>query len=144
MYNIIVTESFNDSKNVIWNAITQHDQMIQWFFDNIPSFKAEVGFHTKFLIEHEGRQFTHLWTITEVIPEEKIVYDWRYKEYPGIGKVIFELSEHNDQAQLTLTNQVLEPFLESIEEFKEESCRAGWHYFINQQLKMYIENLRTT
>ena len=138
MNDIVVTETFVCSKSEVWKAITKHDQMIKWFFDNIPNFRAEEGFHTKFLIENEGRQFTHLWTITEVVPEKKIVYDWRYKEYPGIAKVIFELSDDSGQTKLTLTNLVLEPFPDDIEEFKEESCRSGWNYFINQRLKAYI------
>lgn len=139
MKEIIVTQSFNCSRKVIWDAITTHDQMIQWFFENIPSFRPEEGFHTKFVVEHEGRTFTHLWTILEVIPEKKIVYDWRYKEYPGIGQVIFELSDYNGLTQLTLTNHGLETFPKDIEEFKEESCKAGWNYFINQRLREFIE-----
>ena len=139
MKDFVVTEIFDSPRQEVWKAITDHDQMIEWFFENIPNFRAEEGFHTKFLIENEGRQFTHLWTITEVIPDKKIVYDWRYKEYPGIGKVTFELSEKDNQTLLTLTNEGLESFPNDIDEFKEESCRGGWNYFINQRLKAYIK-----
>ena len=45
---VVITQQLNDSKEKVWNAITDHKQMIQWFFENIPSFEAVVGFNTKF------------------------------------------------------------------------------------------------
>ena len=129
---IIVVKKFNQSIQKIWQAITEKDQMIQWFFDNIPDFKAERGFKAQFLIENEGRQFTHLWEIIEVIPDKKIVYDWRYKEYDGLGKVYFELFQENNHTVLRLTNMGLETFPQDIPEFKRESCEGGWNYFINR------------
>ena len=38
---IVVEQAFNVSKETVWKAITEHDQMIQWFFDNIPEFSRE-------------------------------------------------------------------------------------------------------
>jgi hypothetical protein len=45
---IVVQQSFNVPKAMLWDAITKRDQMIQWFFEDIPEFKAEVGFTTQF------------------------------------------------------------------------------------------------
>lgn len=47
---VIVEQSFNTPIEVLWNAITEIDQMRQWLFENIPAFKPEVGFETQFNI----------------------------------------------------------------------------------------------
>jgi len=57
---IIVTQTFDQSIQKVWDAITQLDSMRQWFFENIPEFKPELNFETRFLIINEGRQFTHI------------------------------------------------------------------------------------
>ena len=72
---IIVEQVFAVSKDRLWSAITDRDQMVQWFFDNIPEFKPEAGFSTEFTISVEDRNYHHLWTITEAIPGQKVVYD---------------------------------------------------------------------
>jgi len=138
---ILIEQIFKQPIEVVWKAITEKNQMIQWFFNSIPDFKAEVGYKTQFLIENDGRKFTHLWEIIEVIPKRKIVYDWRYKEYEGKGKVYFELFEENDQTLLRLTSTGIETFTADIPEFKREAGVNGWNYFIRQSLKTYLEAL---
>ena len=136
---IIVEQSFNVSIKTVWNAITEIDQMRQWFFNNIEDFKPEVGFKTQFNVQSEERNFLHLWEITEVDPFKKIVYNWRYGDYPGNSFVHFELFEQNIKTLLRVTSVVTEEFPDNIPEFKPESCRAGWNYFIKQNLKEFIE-----
>ena len=78
---IVVEQTFDVSITELWNAITELKQMTQWFFENIESFEPKVGFETKFVIENEGRVFSHLWKITEVERLKKITYNWKYEEY---------------------------------------------------------------
>jgi uncharacterized protein YndB with AHSA1/START domain len=78
---VIVEQRFNNSIEEVWNAITHIDQMTQWFFENVPAFEAQVGFETSFNVHANGRDYLHLWKITEVIPKKKIVYSWKYKDY---------------------------------------------------------------
>jgi len=136
----MIEQPFHFSIKIVWSAITELNQMKQWFFENIPSFKPEVGFDTGFIVENEGRVFPHLWKITEVAAPKKITYSWSYEGYPGKAFVTFELDEINNGTKLTLTNSVTESFPEDIPEFTLESCRAGWIYFIQQRLKAYLEN----
>jgi len=138
MKDVIVKQSFEVSTEVLWKAITEHHQMIQWFFENIPEFEARVGFKTQFLIANEDRNFTHLWEIVEVIPNKKIVYDWRYDEYEGEGLVFFELVENEKESSLILTNKWIGEFPQDILEFSRESCLGGWEYFIKGRLKKYL------
>ena len=68
---IIVEQIFSLPIEVVWNSITEVDVMRQWYFENIPSFKPEVGFETKFNVESQGRNFLHMWRVTEVVPKKK-------------------------------------------------------------------------
>jgi uncharacterized protein YndB with AHSA1/START domain len=47
---IVVDQTLNVSVSEVWNAITELEQMKQWFFNNIPAFEPVVGFHTEFLV----------------------------------------------------------------------------------------------
>lgn len=135
---IIVEQIFNKSKEEVWSAITDPNKMREWFFENIPDFIPQEGFETRFNVDTGERQFMHLWKITEVIPFEKIVYDWRYENLEGIGIVSFELFEQNPKTLLRLTNLGLETFPPNIPEFSRESCKGGWYYFINQRLNEFL------
>jgi uncharacterized protein YndB with AHSA1/START domain len=137
---IVVEATFNTSIDKVWDAITNHSQMIQWYFDNIPAFKPEVGFETQFTIENEGRIFPHIWKITDAVMNAKITYTWKYEGYPGDAYVTFELSELEDKTKLKLTVTILEDFPDDVPEFRREACIGGWNYFLNNRLKEFLEN----
>jgi len=136
---IVVEQSFKASVSEVWKAISEIDQMRQWFFENIESFKAEVGFETQFNVKSEERNFLHLWKLTEVIPLKKIVYLWKYEGYDGESYVSFELFEENNQTRLRVSHTGIDSFPKAIPEFSSESCRQGWQYFINNRLRTFIE-----
>mgnify|MGYP006294161757 CR=1 FL=1 len=135
---IVKEQSFSTSVDELWKAISELEQMKQWFFDNIPSFKAEVGFSTSFVVENQGRVFLHRWMITEVVPLKKIAYNWRYEGYPGDAAVIFELQEDQGQTHLRVKHIVLEDYPPDIPEFARKNCDEGWTYFIQKRLKQYL------
>lgn len=137
---IMVQTHLNISPKEVWKAITVKDQMVQWFFENIPDFKAEVGFTTRFNVQTENHTFPHLWKITTVIPEQKIVYDWQYEGYRGLAKVTFALLPSQEQTTLKVTSEVIEDFEDNIVEFERESCLAGWKYFIEDRLSNFFNH----
>lgn len=136
---VIVEQTFSAPIDTVWKSITEIDLMRQWYFENIPSFKAEVGFKTKFNVESGGRNFLHIWEVTEVIPMQKITYNWKYDNYPGDSYLTMELSQQENSTMLKLTASVTEDFPDDVPEFKRENCIAGWDYFIKQRLKEYLE-----
>ena len=136
---IIIEQLFNKPVDSVWQAITEHNQMIKWFFDNIPAFKPKVGFKTQFNVKAPSRDFLHLWEITEVKPQQKIVYSWKYQDTEGDSFVTFELIEVESNTKLRLTTKVIEDFDDDIPEFRYESGIAGWTYFIKEQLPKYLE-----
>lgn len=136
---IIVAQTLDATPLEVWNALTRPQQMRKWYFDNIPDFKPTEGFTTQFPVHNDGKTFTHVWVVTEVILTKKISYRWHFTEYPGKSLVSFDLTETSDGTTVTLTNTILEDFQDDIPEFRRESCRGGWKYFIQQQLKKYLE-----
>ena len=141
---IVVEQSFDVSPARLWQAITDRDEMVQWFFDDIPEFRPEQGFQTQFDVDTGERVFRHLWTITEAVPGQKIVYDWRYEDFEGIGKVTFEVSPDGDGSKLRITNEGHESFTADLPEFTVESCIGGWKYFIQGALLEYLAKQATS
>lgn len=141
MKPVIVSKIIDKDVKTIWSAITELDQMVLWFFNNIPEFKAQVGFKTWFVVANEGRTFYHLWEVVQVVEKQSIAVEWTYPDYikePFL--VTFELeSITQNQTQFTVTAKGIEQFENfNIPEFTRESCKGGWEYFTTQ-LKNYLE-----
>lgn len=136
---IIVTQVFQNNVKDVWYAITNVSIMRKWFFEHIENFEPKVGFKTAFTIHLKEQSFTQLWKITEVIPYQKITYNWRYKEFGGDSLVTFELTDNQSTTVLRLSTEILKDFPDNIPEFKWESGLKGWEYFIKESLKKYLE-----
>ncbi|MES2397662.1 MAG: SRPBCC domain-containing protein [Bacteroidota bacterium] len=136
---IIVEQTYNVSVDRVWKAITDSSQMKQWFFENINSFKAEVGFETQFNVQANDKNYLHLWKISEVQTGKKIVYNWKYDGYEGNSYVTWELSPENIFTKLKLTHKGQETFPQDNPDFKRENCIGGWQFFICQRLKEFLE-----
>jgi uncharacterized protein YndB with AHSA1/START domain len=124
----------------VWKAITDKEQMKQWYFD-IAEFKPEAGFEFRFYGEgHKGEKYLHLCKIIEVIPEKKISYSWRYENYPGDSLVTFELLKEGNMTKLRLTHEGLESFAADNPDFAKESFNEGWTYLIEKSIKEFVES----
>jgi len=115
---IIVKQLFDVPVITVWRAITELKQMQQWYFPNIPEFQPEIDFETRFLLKNEGRSFTHIWKVKEVVLHKMIGYSWNFEEYSGEGYSTFELAKKDGKTQLTLKSFVIEEFPNDILEFK--------------------------
>lgn len=137
---VIVERLFNASVPRVWEALTDLEQVRQWYFD-LPEFKAKVGFEFQFYGgKDDNAQYLHLCKITEVVPEKKLAYTWRYDGYPGISTVYFELFKEGNTTKLKLTHSGLENFGTSNPDFAKEEFMLGWTFFLNDALNKYLEN----
>ncbi|MEP3478599.1 MAG: SRPBCC family protein [Fuerstiella sp.] len=134
----LLKQTFETPLARVWKAITDPEQMRQWFFDAIEGFEPKAGFETKFNVECEGRNFFHLWKVTEVVPEKRIVYRWRYHGYPGDSTVSWELSETVAGTKLLFTQVFHEPYPQDDPMFSREAGRKGWEYFIDGSLPEFL------
>lgn len=136
----VIERTFDAPVEKVWNAITDKDEMKQWYFD-IDQFKPEVGFEFKFYGENEGRKYTHRCKITEVIRFKKLSYTWRYEGYEGDSLVTFELFAEGSATRLKLSHEGLETFPISNPDFAKENFVAGWTYIVGQSLKEFLEKV---
>lgn len=134
----IIERTYNAAPQNVWKAITDKDQMKQWYFD-IAEFEPVVGFEFTFYGENEGRKFTHLCKITEVIPDKKLSYSWGYEGYEGNSLVTFELFDEGDKTRLRLTHEGLETFPQNNKDFAKENFAGGWTYIVGKSLKEFVE-----
>lgn len=135
---IIIEQALPVSKAKLWQAITNPEEMKQWFFEVMPDFKAEVGFQTSFTLSNEGRVFPHNWKVVSVVPEESIAVEWTFDGYPGVSLVTYEISGDEKSSHIKLTAKALQDHPTDIPEFKRESGVGGWKYFINDRLVNYL------
>lgn len=136
---IIVERIFNANKKLIWSAITEKELMKQWYFD-LKEFKAIVGFKFEFIGGPEdGIQYKHLCEITEVIPEKKLTYSWKYEGFEGISYVTFELFDENKNTKLILTHTGIGTFPSTNPDFAISNFEEGWNHIINTSLKAFLE-----
>ena len=136
---VVVEQTFDAPIATVWQAITDPAQMPRWFFEPIADFEPPVGFETQFTVNADGRDYQHLWKVIDVVPESRIVYDWRYGGYPGNSTVTWELSETPAGTTLRLTHRGHETFPQDVPAFDREQGLAGWRYFIHESLKAFLE-----
>ena len=134
---VIVERTLNAPIARVWEALTEVDQMREWYFD-LKEFKPEIGFEFEFVVEHEGNTYHHLCKVTEVVPHKKIAYTWRYKNEPGNSLVTIELSPNGDRTHLKLTHAGLDTFPKT-PTYARENFEAGWTAIIGTELKQFVE-----
>jgi uncharacterized protein YndB with AHSA1/START domain len=136
---LIIEKTYNAPIEKVWNAITDKDQMKQWYFD-LKEFKPEIGFEFQFYGQgHKGEQYLHLCKIMEVIPGKKLKYSWQYKGYQGNSFVTFELQDDGGKTKMRLTHEGLETFPADNPDFARKSFTQGWTELIGTLLKEYVE-----
>src|SRR4030095_12566005 len=121
---VIVERMFDAPVARVWKALTDVDQMRVWYFD-LKELKLQIGFEFEFVVEHEGNTYHHLCKVTEVIPEKKIAYTWRYKGEVGDSLVTFELFGEGDRTRLKLTHSGIETFPKT-PAYARKNFEAGW------------------
>lgn len=133
----VIERTFDAPVDRVWQAITDRDQMKEWYFD-LAAFQPVVGFEFQFSGGSEAETYVHLCRVTAVVPGKKLAYTWKYEKYPGESEVTFELFPEGDKTRLKLTHTGLETF-PAKPDFARESFAAGWTDIIGNLLKNYLE-----
>jgi len=137
---IILERTFNAPADKVWKALTNIDQIRQWYF-KLEDFKAEPGFEFQFEGGPDDRKYLHKCRITEVVPGKKLKYSWRYEGYEGNSFVTFELIPEGNKTRLTLTHEGLETFPMNNPDFDKKNFMTGWTEIIGTSLKDFVEKV---
>jgi len=135
---LTLERTFNAPVDKVWKALTDKDNMKQWYFD-IPEFKPEVGFEFQFEGGPPEKCYLHRCRVTEVIPGRKLTYSWRYEGYAGNSFVTFELFPEGDKTRLKLTHTGLDTFPADVPDLARENFARGWTQIIGTSLKEFAE-----
>lgn len=136
---VLIERTYPASPKRVWQAITDPGQMREWYLP-VEEFEATEGFETSFVQQQEGKTFPHQWKVTEVIPGQRISYEWRLQGFPGNSRVTFDVTPDGDGAKLTVTHTGLETYEpEKNPDLSKENIREGWDFFINTQLRNFLE-----
>ena len=134
---VIVERTYDAPAGRVWSALTDVNEMQQWYFD-IKEFQPKIGCEFEFVVEHEGNTYHHLCKVTEVIPQKKIAYTWRYKGELGDSLVTFELFGEGKRTRLKLTHSGIETFPKT-PAYARKNFEAGWTEIIGSELKRFVE-----
>jgi uncharacterized protein YndB with AHSA1/START domain len=136
----VIERIYNASIDKVWKAITDKDEMKEWYFD-LKEFKPEVGFEFEFYGGSPEKSYRHLCKVTEVVPGKKITYSWRYDGYEGNSLVTWELFEEGDKTKLKLTHTGLDTFPVDNKDFAKENFVMGWTSIVGTSLPTYLEKI---
>jgi uncharacterized protein YndB with AHSA1/START domain len=134
----VIERTLNAPAERVWKAITDPNDMKQWYFD-VPAFKPEVGNEFTFTGGSEDRIYVHLCRVTEIVPGTKITYSWRYEGFPGNSFVTFELFPEGNKTKIRLTHVGLETFPQDKPDFAKESFAGGWTHIIGKSLPEFLD-----
>jgi len=136
---LIKEVTINAPVSRVWNAITNKEQMKEWYFD-LAEFKPELGFQFQFEGGTENKTYLHLCEITEVEEGKKLTHSWRYDGYEGNSFVTWELFDEKGKTRLKLTHTGLETFPASNPDLARKNFEMGWNEIIGKSLVNFIES----
>jgi len=138
----VIERTFDAPSAMVWKAITDCEQMKEWYFSELKAFKAEVGFETQVDVKHNNTVYPHLWKVTEVAPGKKLSYSWKYAGHVGDSLVTFELFDEGGKTRVKLTHAGLESFLpEAHPQYARGNFALGWTSLIGTHLKEFLESI---
>ena len=126
----------------IWKAITDKEQMKEWYFD-IPDFELKEGTVFNFYEPGGKREFHHQCRILQIDPDKKFSHTWTHPSHSrGSSVVTWQLYEKGDNlTEVVLTHDGIESLADGGPAFVPENYQLGWEGFM-AILKNYIYGIR--
>ena len=129
------------SPEVVFKAITDPNELTNWFPDNA-IFDGRVGGKVRFTFKKEDRDHSAEGTVKEFIPNKKVSYTWQLNDTPGFPEttVTWELEEiDGNKTRVELVHSGFTGKEEGKLSFTEHD--KGWSYFLGR-LQKYCEKTK--
>lgn len=136
---VMVECMFDAPAERVWKAITEIEQMKHWFMGELQSFKAEVGFETKFTVHYNGKDYPHLWKVIEVVPGRKVAVEWKFGGYSGVSVATMEVLPEGAKTRLRLAHEGVDSHPQDNPDFARGTFQEGWNDLIEKRLTKYLE-----
>jgi uncharacterized protein YndB with AHSA1/START domain len=139
---LIVECSYNVPIERIWTAITDKEQMKEWYFE-LDEFRAEKGFIFHFTVGDDKIQYLHECEVLVADAPDKLIYSWTYPEHNnGYSVVTWELFDQGENCTLLkLTHTGLDSFPQESANFALSGFKAGWNFILGESLAKYLKKL---
>ena len=135
---IKIQECFHVSAEKIWQAITDKEQMKQWYFD-IPDFELKVDSTFNFYEPDGAKKYHHRCTIKEILPNRKLQHTWTHPSHSkGESMLTWEIFPIGRFTLVTLTHLGVENFSDGGSDFSRENYEGGWNELIGKLLKAFL------
>jgi uncharacterized protein YndB with AHSA1/START domain len=135
---LVVERTFAAPVSLVWRALTTSEDLSRWSFE-IKEFRPEVGCEFTFDAEKDGVKYEHLCRVTDVIPEKRLAYSWRYAGHAGDSLVTLDLLAEGEKTRVRLTHTGLESFGPA-PDFSRANFTEGWTTLIGTCLKDFVEH----
>ena len=136
---IVIERTYAAPAALVWKAITDAEQMKEWYMTKLTSFRAEPGFRTEFTVHFKDRDWVHVWEVTAVVPERMIAYRWTFAGIPGESLVTFELTPEGGRTRLRLTHEGVDSFQsEANPGLERGNFLGGWTELIGKDLPAFL------
>lgn len=136
---IIIEEIYAVPVAKVWQAMTDKEQMVEWYFD-IKDFVAEKGKIFDFDVEEGGNLYHHHFEILEVIPNKKLQHTWTHPGHSdGKSVLTWTLEPVGKGTKVTLVHEGVESFKDGGDGFTKENYIAGWNEILGNWLRNFLE-----
>lgn len=135
---IIVSQLINAPAAQIWQALTDKNEMLTWYFD-IPDFELKEGAVFNFYETGGSKNFHHRCEILQIIPNETFQHTWTHPSHSqGSSVITWHLQPTAKGTLVTLTHEGVENFTDGGPNFDRENYLAGWQSIVQSSLKNYV------
>jgi uncharacterized protein YndB with AHSA1/START domain len=136
-----IDKEFKAPIEKVWQAITNRDEMKNWYFTFDENFRLEIGQEFDWSSPDEnGKIWVHKGKMLEIVENKKLVHTWEYPGYSGSSTLTWQLIALDAKTtKLTLNHEFIIPFDSNIAALNISNFEAGWDSIVNGSLKGYLE-----
>lgn len=136
---IIVEKIYPASISKVWKALTDKDQMKEWYF-TIDDFELKEDSTFNFYVnDEEGEVYHHQCVVKEIVPEKRFSHTWTHPTHSkGESLVTWELQPAVGGTKVTLTHQGVETFADGGADFSKDNYKTGWDEILGTSLSEFL------
>lgn len=127
----------------VWKALTNQEDLKEWYFDFEGRFRAEPG--QEFTWEagpSDDKMWLHKARVIDVVPDQKLSHTWEYLGYSGQAILTWKLKELPGGKTLINTRfEFTEPFDPSEKALRRKNFMEGWKHIVLHSLPEYLQRL---
>lgn len=140
MYNtpIIIEKVYPVPLSNVWKAITDKNQMKEWYF-TIEDFELKEGEEFNFTVSSEDGSYHHRCVIKEIVPLKRFTHTWTHPSHSkGESVITWDLESVDGGTKVTLTHTGVENFADGGVQFARENYVSGWEEILGTSLRDFL------